>query len=96
MKHILIAPVCRTEDDKSVGRNPTKLPTNSAPLFFPFPGLNCHESETTRFAAHLYQSGREYRRASETADESGKQIERSVITSFQVAESMGFKGEFRQ
>jgi hypothetical protein len=27
---------------------------------------------------------------------SGKQIERRVITSFQIAESMGFKGEFRQ
>jgi hypothetical protein len=27
---------------------------------------------------------------------SGKQIERCVISSYQVAESMGFKGEFRQ
>jgi hypothetical protein len=27
---------------------------------------------------------------------SGKQIERCVISSFQVAESMGFKGDFRQ
>jgi hypothetical protein len=27
---------------------------------------------------------------------SGKQIERCVISTFQVAESMGFKGEFRQ
>jgi hypothetical protein len=27
---------------------------------------------------------------------SGKQIERCVISSFQIAESMGFKGEFRQ
>jgi hypothetical protein len=26
----------------------------------------------------------------------GKQIERSVISSFQVAESMGFKGDLRQ
>jgi hypothetical protein len=26
----------------------------------------------------------------------GKQVERCVISSFQVAESMGFKGEFRQ
>ena len=28
--------------------------------------------------------------------ESGKQIERCVISSFRIAESMGFKGEFRQ
>jgi hypothetical protein len=30
------------------------------------------------------------------AGKSGKQIERSVISTFQVAKSMGFKGEFRQ
>ena len=30
------------------------------------------------------------------AGKSGKQIERSVIASFRVAESIGFKGEFRQ
>jgi hypothetical protein len=49
-----------------------------------------------RFAFHLYQSRREYRRACEIAGKSGKQIERCVISSFQIAESMGFKGEFRQ
>ena len=32
-----------------------------------------------RFASHLYQSRREYRRACETAGKSGKQIERCVI-----------------
>ncbi|MGC2577094.1 MAG: hypothetical protein WA376_05915, partial [Terrimicrobiaceae bacterium] len=45
-----------------------------------------------RFASHLYQSRREYRRACETAGKSGKQIERCVIASFRIAESMGFKG----
>jgi hypothetical protein len=49
-----------------------------------------------RFVSHLYQSRREYRRTCETAGKSGKQIERCVISSFQIAESMGFKGEFRQ
>jgi hypothetical protein len=38
--------------------------------------------------SHLYQARREYRRTSETAGKSGKQIERCVIASFQVAESM--------
>jgi hypothetical protein len=38
--------------------------------------------ERDRFVSHLYQSRRE--------------IERCVISSFQVAESMGFKGDFRQ
>jgi hypothetical protein len=30
------------------------------------------------------------------ASKGGKQIERRIISTFQVAESMGFKGEFRQ
>ena len=52
--------------------------------------------ERDRFVSHLYQSRREYRRTCETAGKSGKQIERCVISTFQIAESMGFKGEFRQ
>ena len=52
--------------------------------------------ERDRFVSHLYQSRREYRRTRETAGKSGKQIERCVISTFQIAESMGFKGEFRQ
>jgi hypothetical protein len=51
--------------------------------------------ERDRFVSHLYQSRREYRRACETAGKSGKQIERCVISTFQIAESLGFKGEFR-
>ncbi|MGA7212817.1 MAG: hypothetical protein WCE49_12935 [Terrimicrobiaceae bacterium] len=50
----------------------------------------------TNFAAHLYQSRWEYRSARLHARKGGKQIERCVISTFQVAESMGFKGEFRQ
>ena len=53
-------------------------------------------SEHDKFAAHLYRSRREYRSACERAGKSGKQIERCVISTFQVAESMGFKGDFRQ
>jgi hypothetical protein len=37
-----------------------------------------------------------YRSACERAGKSGKPIERCVISSFQVAESMGFKGDLRQ
>ena len=39
---------------------------------------------------------REYRRRCETAVKSGKQIERCVISTFQIAESMGFRGDFRE
>jgi hypothetical protein len=53
-------------------------------------------SEHDKFAAHLYRSRREYRSVCQRAGKSGKQIERCVISSFQVAESMGFKGDFRQ
>ena len=47
--------------------------------------------ERDRFVSHLYQARREYRRTCETAGKSGKQIERCVISTFQVAESMGFR-----
>ena len=49
-----------------------------------------------QFVSHLYQSRREFRRSCEIAGKSGKQIERCVISTFQIAESMGFKGDFRQ
>jgi hypothetical protein len=52
--------------------------------------------ERDRFVSHLYQARRECRRTCEIAGKSGKQIERCVISSFQIAESMGFKGECRQ
>jgi hypothetical protein len=53
-------------------------------------------SEHDGFAAHLYLSRREYRCACQRAGKGSKQIERCVISTFQVAESMGSKGEFRQ
>jgi hypothetical protein len=53
-------------------------------------------SEHDRFAAHLYRSRREFRSACQRAGKSGKQIERCLISTFQVAESMGFTGDFRQ
>ena len=48
------------------------------------------------FVSHLYQARREYRRTCEAAGKSGKQIERCVISSFRVAESLSFHGDFRQ
>ena len=61
-----------------------------------WPYFNRHPSSAIRFVSHLYQSRREYRQTCQTAGKSGKQIERCVISTFQVAESMGFKGEYRQ
>ena len=52
--------------------------------------------ERDRFVSHFYQARREYRGTCETAGKSGKQIERCVMLTFQIARSMGFKGDFRQ
>ena len=41
--------------------------------------------EQDKFAAHLYRSRREYRSACERAGKGGKQIERRVISTFQIA-----------
>ena len=53
-------------------------------------------SEHDRFAAHLYRSRREYRLDCDHAGKSGEQIERCLISTFKVAESLGFKGDIRQ
>jgi hypothetical protein len=45
------------------------------------------------FAAHLYRSRREYRSACQRAGKADRAMHHS---SFRIAESMSFKGEFRQ
>jgi hypothetical protein len=51
--------------------------------------------EGDKFAAHLYQSRRQYRRTSERPNKGNKAIEREVISSYQVAQSLGFNGDYR-
>jgi triphosphoribosyl-dephospho-CoA synthetase len=53
-------------------------------------------SQHDKFAAHLYRSRREYRSACDRSGKGGKAIERCLLSTFQVAESMGFQGDFRQ
>ena len=53
-------------------------------------------SEHDKFAAHLYRSRREYRSGCDNSGKSGKPIERCLIWTFRVAESMGFQGDYRQ
>jgi hypothetical protein len=53
-------------------------------------------SEQDKFAAHLYQARREFRHISDRPNKGNKAIEREVIASFQIAQSLGFKGDFRQ
>jgi len=53
-------------------------------------------SEHDAFAAHLYRSRREYRSACDHSGKSGKQIDRCLLSTFKIAESMGFKSHYRQ
>jgi len=52
-------------------------------------------SEHDQFAAHVYQSRREFRHVSERPNKGNKPIERCVISSYQIAQGLGFKGDFR-
>jgi hypothetical protein len=52
-------------------------------------------AETDGFAAHIYQSRRQYRRTSERPNKGNKAIERTVLSSYQIAQSLGFNGDFR-
>jgi hypothetical protein len=52
-------------------------------------------SETDSFVAHLYHARRQYRRTSERPNKGNKAIEREILSSYQVAQSLGFNGDFR-
>ena len=52
--------------------------------------------ERDRFVSHLYQARGNTDERAKPPKKSGKQIERCVMASFQIAESMSFRGEFRQ
>jgi hypothetical protein len=53
-------------------------------------------SEHDKLASHVYQSRKEYRHVCDRAGKGGKAIERCIISTFQIAQSLGFQGEFRQ
>lgn len=53
-------------------------------------------SEADKFVAHLYQARKHYRLVCDRPNKGNKAIERNVIASFQVAQSLGFRGDFRQ
>ena len=51
-------------------------------------------SEHDKFVAHLYQSRREHRRVCERPNKGNKAVERNVISTYQVAQSLGFRSDF--
>ena len=52
-------------------------------------------SEHDKFVAHLYQARKHYRFLCERPNKGNKAIERELISSCQVAQSLGFNGDFR-
>jgi len=52
-------------------------------------------SEHDKFVAHLYQARKQYRLVSERPNKGNKAIEREVISSYQIAQSLGFNDDFR-
>ena len=52
-------------------------------------------SDHDRFVAHLYQARKQYRLVCERPNKGNKAIEREIISSYQVAQSLGFNGDFR-
>jgi hypothetical protein len=53
-------------------------------------------SEHDKFVAHLYQARKQYWLVCERPNKGNKAVEREVISSYQVAQSFGFNGDFRQ
>ena len=52
-------------------------------------------SEADKFVAHLYQARKQYRLVCERPNKGNKAVEREVISTYQVAQSLGFNGDFR-
>ena len=52
-------------------------------------------SEADKFVAHFYQARKQYRLVCERPNKGNKAIEREVISSYQIAQSLGFNGDFR-
>ena len=50
--------------------------------------------ETDKFAAIFYQARWQYRRISERPKRGNKATEREIISSYQIAQSLGFNGDF--
>jgi hypothetical protein len=51
--------------------------------------------QITPFAAHLYQARLQFRHISERPSKGNKALECSILSMYQVAQSLGFKGDFR-
>ena len=57
--------------------------------------LTLLESSEADKCAHLYQARKHYRLICERPNKGNKVIEREVLASYQIAQSLGFHGDFR-
>jgi hypothetical protein len=55
-----------------------------------------NSGEANKFVTHIFQARKHYRLICERPNKGNKAIEREIIANFQVAQSLGFKGDFRQ
>ena len=69
----------------------TEVQRNGASNF----SAQLQSSEADKFVAHLYQARKQYRIVCERPNKGNKAIEREIISSYQVAQSLGFNGDFR-
>jgi hypothetical protein len=52
-------------------------------------------SEHDKFVAHLYRARKQYRLVCERPNKGNKAIERELLSRYQIAQSLGFNGDFR-
>ena len=57
--------------------------------------MQLQASEADTFVAHLYQARKTISTSLQRPNKGNKAIEREVISSFQVAQSLGLEGDFR-
>ena len=51
-------------------------------------------SEADKFVGHLYHARRQYRLVCERPNKGNKAIERTVLSIYQIAQSLGFSGDY--
>ena len=87
-----------------IGHHPVPIAVNRADVIEPLKQTQdmlarllalLEAGEADKFAAHLYHSRRQYRRTCERPNKGNKAIDREVISSYQIAQSLGFKGDYR-
>jgi hypothetical protein len=69
--------------------------SSSGPKCQPGFRFSASRVETDKFVAHLYQARKQYRLVCERPNKGNKAIDREVLSSYQVAQSLGFHGDFR-